>query len=311
MPKFDVERSIEIDASPEQVFDVVSDFKTWTTWSPWLCAEPDAKVTVADDSASVGSTYRWSGEVVGAGEVEHKNLERGRLINEEMRILKPFKSRSEVGFQLESSGDVCRLTWSLHGSMPWFLFWMIPKMQNFIGMDYVRGLKMLKDLIESGSVPSTTISHGIESVGPIRMAGIRTSCNLDDIAQKMQAAFCEVGEKFEAAGIQKGCEGITVHHSCDFKTQTFDCTSGFVLPDSVTSVPDGLSTWSTEQVQALRIEHIGHYKHLGNAWSAAHQIARYRKHKLNTKSASCELYRNEPGSTPPEELRSDVYLPLR
>ena len=33
----------------------------------------------------------------------------------------------------------------MRGALPWFLFWMRPAMETFIGMDYERGLKMLKD----------------------------------------------------------------------------------------------------------------------------------------------------------------------
>ena len=66
----------------------MSDFGTWTSWSPWLCAEPDAKVTVTQDSSSVGSIYAWEGEVVGIGEIEHRHLEPGRLIEEEIRFVK-------------------------------------------------------------------------------------------------------------------------------------------------------------------------------------------------------------------------------
>ena len=65
MPKFHVQRSIEIDAPPQQVFDTVADFGSWTAWSPWLCAEPTADVTVTDNPNSVGSIYAWKGEVVG------------------------------------------------------------------------------------------------------------------------------------------------------------------------------------------------------------------------------------------------------
>ena len=79
MPAFEVQRSIVINAPPEKVFDTVVDFGTWTTWSPWLCAEPEAEVTVSEDPSSVGSTYEWTGEIVGAGIIEHRQLEPGPL----------------------------------------------------------------------------------------------------------------------------------------------------------------------------------------------------------------------------------------
>ena len=72
MPAINVRRSIQIQASPETVFNTVSDFGSWETWSPWLRIDPEAKVTISDDPRSVGSTYRWSGEVVGK---ERSNIE--------------------------------------------------------------------------------------------------------------------------------------------------------------------------------------------------------------------------------------------
>ena len=41
-------------------------------------------------------------------------------------------------------------------SAAFFLFWMRRQMELFIGMDYERGLKMLKEWIETGQILSTT-----------------------------------------------------------------------------------------------------------------------------------------------------------
>ena len=42
----------------------------------------------------------------------------------------------------------------MKSQLPFFLFWMVKKMKVYIGMDYERGLKMLKDYLETGLVPS-------------------------------------------------------------------------------------------------------------------------------------------------------------
>jgi hypothetical protein len=96
MPRYHVHRSIQINCTPEKVFAAVADFGTWTTWSPWLCAEPSAQVEVSKNSSSVGSTYSWKGDIVGEGELEHRQLHPNRLIEDEIRFVKPFKSQSQV-----------------------------------------------------------------------------------------------------------------------------------------------------------------------------------------------------------------------
>ena len=130
-----------------------SDFSTWTKWSPWLIAEPGANVTVSTDPSSVGSTYAWDGEVVGAGQLTHEKLESGTFIDDRIQFFRPFKSTNRVTFEFadgESGGT--RVTWNMYASLPFFMFWMTGMMKSMISMDYDRGLKMLKEWIETDSI---------------------------------------------------------------------------------------------------------------------------------------------------------------
>jgi predicted transcriptional regulator YdeE len=310
MPKFHVHRSTVINDTPENVFAKVADFGTWPIWSPWLCAEPDAQVTIPEDASSVGAVYSWKGEIVGEGEIEHMQLQSPRLVENEIRFVKPFKSKSDVSFDFEPSGDGTKVTWHMKGSMPWFLFWMIPQMEVFIGMDYERGLKMLKEWVETGTILSKTSIRGVESVGPLRMAGIRKTCSIKEIGPSMKDAFCEAEAAFRQANLPIEREGISVYHYFDMKAGTFEYTAGWVLPDSAGEVPAELATWSIPTVQALRVDHVGSYGNVGNAWSAAHQFARYKKLK-QSKVGTFEIYRNDPGESDPADLESEIYLPLK
>jgi len=310
MPAYHVHRSTEIAATPEKVFDAVADFTTWTTWSPWLCAEPEAEVKVSEDSCSIGSLYSWKGEVVGQGEIEHKTLESGRLIEEEIRFLKPFKSVSDVSFDLEPAGDGTKITWHMRGKLPWYMFWMKPMMEGFIGMDYERGLRMLKEWLETGRVCSETKVRGRETVGPIHMLGVRKTAGMSEMCSSMESVFCDVASAVEDAGLPTE-EGISVYHHFNIKTQIFDYTSGFVVPNLPDPIPAGLESWSIPEMQAFAVDHTGSYDHLGNAWSAAHQHVRGKKGLKPSKVGGYELYKNSPNDTPPEELRTEIYIPLR
>lgn len=309
MPSYLVERSIFIDAPPEKVFEVVSDFGTWTAWSPWLIAEPDAKVTVSDDRASVGSTYAWEGEVTGAGGMTHQELTSPSRIVSEIRFLKPFKSVAEVGFDLTAEGSGTKITWSMNGSMPWFLFWMIPSLKSFIGMDYVRGLKMLKEWIETGRVLSDNNIVGPTSVGPVRMAGVRQTCEMKDIGPVMNQAIEQAKQQLEAAGLCPEGRVMAVYHGFDVKRLTFDFTAGYMIDQDVTP-PSTMSVWAMPESQAFQVTHTGRYEHMGNPWSIAHQHIRYRKLKQQ-KIGTFEIYHNCPDDVPEEELLTDIYLPLR
>lgn len=311
MPKYHVARSTHINATPDEVFDVVADFSRWSTWSPWLCCEPDAEVVVSDDPSSVGSTYKWNGELVGEGEIEHVTLTRGKLLEEELRFLRPFTSQAKVTFELSGESDGTKLTWNMYGSLPWFLFFMKSAMQSFIGMDYERGLRMLKEKIETGEVQSKTTIRGVESVDAIDLLGVHKSCAMKDIGPSMESALGEVKQLFDDAGMDCADAELTLtaYHKWDLKNQSCEYTSGVSVDDPSQSGPS-LTHYAIPAGKALCVEHIGKYEHLGNAWSAAHQYLRYKKLK-QAKVAAFEIYRNSPDDTSPGELKTEIYLPLR
>ncbi len=310
MPRFHVDRSIEIAAPPETVYEKVVDFGTWTTWSPWLCAEPDADVTVTDNSNSVGSIYRWSGEVVGAGEIEHKQLVPNQKIEDEIRFLKPFASTSQVAFTFAPSGLGTKVSWIMDGSLPWFMFWMKGMMQGFISMDYDRGLKMLKEWIETGSIQSQTNIQGVQPIGPLTMAGVRRTSSLKDIGGTMQGAMRELSDLLAKHGIPSDGKLMAAYHKFHIGKQTCEFTLGRIIPPAEGEAPAPLEQWTCPETKAFCVEHLGDYNHLGNAWSAANQHVRYKKLKQRGCSAF-EIYENNPDETPIDQLRTNIYLPLK
>ena len=309
MPAFNVSRSIQIDVPQQKVFETVADFGTWTIWSPWLCAEPEAKVTVTDNPNSVGSIYSWDGEIVGAGEIEHQVLNNYDRIEEEIRFTKPWKSKSKVSFDLQTEDATTRLSWTMDGSLPWFMFWMKPMMQTMIGMDYDRGLKMLKEWLETGSIASKTEIRGIETIGPIRMAGVSNTCRVEDVGSEMDRTMSEAEQKLSEHNLPAD-EGISVYKAFDMKKGTFGYISGFMIPESAPEELSGLTTWSLPGSRALRVDHVGPYCHLGNGWSAANQYARSRKLK-QAKGGAFEIYRTSPKTTEANDLQTEIYLPLK
>lgn len=310
MSKLTVSESIQINASPERVFEVVSDFATWTTWSPWLCMEPDATVEISDNPNSIDSGYSWQGEIVGQGSMHHKDLVPAKRIEDELTLLKPWKSKSKITFDLEPVAEETKITWTLDGTWPWFLFWMKSTMVSVIGMDYERGLKMLKEYIETGKVLSKTNFKGETSVGPMHMVGVRKKCQMDNLDEAMSEAISETVKKVAETDVPHEGIKISVYHHVDLDAKTFEFTAGMMVHDPKARVP-GLVTWSLPESKALAVEHTGSYANLGNAWGTAYKQLEHKKLKLNDEAGTFEIYRNEPTDTAPADLITDIFLPLK
>ena len=52
---FRVERTTRIDAPPDVVYALVSDFHAWDRWSPWAHLDPSMKVTYGGPPAGTGA----------------------------------------------------------------------------------------------------------------------------------------------------------------------------------------------------------------------------------------------------------------
>lgn len=311
MPKYHVVESIHIDAPVERVFQTVLDFGTWARWSPWLISDPQANVTVSSNASSVGSRYAWRGTVTGEGEIVHEKVEPCRLIEDRLEFIKPFASKSKVLWELSPSSNGTQLTWSMDSALPWFLFLLVPTMKTFLGMDFRRGLTMLKDWIESGSIPSRCVVHGIESLEPMHMAGIVGSASVDSVGTAMEKSLEEAAREFRRQGLSMDGPVVSVYTRFRVAEKRFEYLSGYVLPPSSTVEPvSPLKRWSLPSKKAFRVEHIGSYRHLGNGWSVANQLARHQKLRQCTQG-TFEIYRNSPQEVPEDELRTDIYLPVK
>ncbi len=311
MPAYHVERSIVINRPIEHVFDAVTDFSQWSAWSPWLVIDHDAEVTVSDDSNSVGSIYQWEGDFTGIGEIEHVELNRPTSAYQQIRFLKPFKSKADVAFTFESVDDgngsqATKVTWLMDGSVPFFLFFMAKTIPAYIGMDYDRGLRMPKDQIETGKVESRCEVHPNTAICQRRVVGKRLKCSLSEIGDKMGPAFEAVFAAMPEKCDEDDHEVIAVYQSMDIKTGMLECVVGVTLDESIPA-PGGLDECTVGASNGLMIRHTGAYHHLGNAWSGAHQFAQGKKIKL-AKTPGFEVYQNSPSDTADADLVTEVWL---
>lgn len=305
-----VTRSVQLDVSREKAFELISDFNTWTFWSPWLCLEPDANVTVSKDGKGVGAVYAWTGKMVGSGEIEHKSFIEDISLDQEIRFLKPFKSKSDVFWKLSGKGETCELTWGMKGKMPFLFKFMAKNMEPWIGMDYERGLKMIKDHLEIGSIASEIEIDGITQLQKGKFIGIKTSCNMQEIASSMKGVFKELNE-FANSHHLEAKKALAIYHNFDFKNPVCEYSAGLII-DKVPRLDNGFTIGELTDQKALKITFTGDYKHLGNAWSAAYMYARNKKLKINKKSDPVELYLNDPSKeTDPSKWITEVYLPLK
>ncbi|MGB0657152.1 MAG: GyrI-like domain-containing protein, partial [Flavobacteriaceae bacterium] len=63
--------------------------------------------------------------------------------------------------------------------------------------------------------------------------------------------------------------------------------------------------------QVYSVSHKGPYRHIANAWSAAHMHLRSKQFKPLGKTPPMELYWNSPKDTAELELKSEILFPAK
>ena len=151
MSSFEIVRTINIQAPPEQIHALVVDFSAWPAWSPWEGLDPELERTYSGPDAGVGATYAWSGNrKAGRGSMQITSAT-PHSIGIALEFLKPFKASNDIEFTFVPHGDTTDVAWRMSGEQKGFaaLFGKLVPMDKLVGKDFEKGLARLKAVAEA------------------------------------------------------------------------------------------------------------------------------------------------------------------
>ena len=279
MPKTHISRTKVINAPIDDTYEAVADLTKWEAWSPWLIMEPTAKVTVADD----GQSYGWVGERVGEGHMSITDMVPNQSVRYDLTFLKPFKSQAKVGMDIKAIGDTSEVTWTMDSALPFFMFFMKNIMETFVGMDYERGLNLLKDYVEDGEVHSKLNFIGEHDYAGCDYVGIKRECSLDAMPNHMKEDFERLGPWAAKNGLNPA-KMFNIYHKFDPMKGICHYTAAVPITDNSLKYPNDFICGTHAPTKLYILEHVGPYHHLGNAWSTIHSPVSYTHLTLPTKA---------------------------
>ncbi|WP_193210846.1 SRPBCC family protein [Luteolibacter marinus] len=307
MPVFHVRKSEFIAAPVAKVYESVLDFRRWAAWSPWLIAEPGARMSYAED----GRSYTWDGEVTGSGMMEITGGDPPWSIVYRLTFLKPWKSVNQVEFHFSEHDGGTEVLWTMEGKLPFFMFWLKGMMSAWIGSDYRRGLLMLKDLVETGAVPSKLEFLPHQAAGGFRYTGVRSQCPTEGIGPSMQADMQKLMAWVGSSGTQPKGKPFSITHKWDPVKGVADYTLGIPVEEFAAGLPEGFVSGDIPVCEAYVVQHTGAYRHLGNAWASGVMHGRAKKYRTDRHVEAFEIYENDPTVTPEAELVTRVHFPSK
>jgi hypothetical protein len=140
---FRVERATRIEAPPDVVYALVSDFRAWDRWSPWAHLDPSMKVTYGGTPSATGSTMSWTGnDKVGEGGMRITETKPPQALAMRLEFIKPMASVNRTDFTFKPDGTGTKVDWVMTGPLDF----MGKGMDLFVGMDRMIGPDFEKGL---------------------------------------------------------------------------------------------------------------------------------------------------------------------
>lgn len=307
MPLVRITRSIEISSTREKVFAAINDLNAYEKWSPWLLLEPECKNTIKEN----GKFNEWEGRRSGSGNMRITETKEGEFVNLDLQFIKPMKTSSKLHFELSGEDGAIIVSWTMENKLPFFLFFMKKMMEMYVGMDFERGLRLMKDYIEDGEIHSKLNFIGNETFNGCSYVGIRTECTKETMGKKMAEDLPKIMKMIEEKGLTMSGDVFTQYLKWDMKRDRIEYISGVGVESLPAETATGFISGNIPITSVYTLEHVGPYHHLGNAWSAMYSMQRSKDFKVNKAVPPFETYHNKPGDVPDNELITRIHFPTK
>ncbi len=307
---FTVEKSIYIKKPVSEVFKTVGDFSTWKAWSPWLCQEKDCPIEREGSALNPGHKQSWDGKRIGKGSMTLENIKENKRIDYSLIVMVPWKSTSEVHFSFSERDGGTDVRWYLKGSVPIFLFFFKKMMTALIGHDYQRGLSMLKEYLETGSVLTDSEINGEVQLDGYHYVGINHKTTIDQMPNTMEQDFANLFEQMSSGELPQPDHMISLYHKYDIVKGICEFTSAFAYKEKP-SFETSLIRGTFPKHKGVQVTHTGRYNHLGNAWTTAIGYQRAGKYKINNNIPMYEVYVNNPQEVEISQIKTQINIPVK
>jgi len=141
---------IIINAPLKKVFDYIKLLKSQDEFNEHAMADTDRKKEFKGTDGTIGYIYAWSGDKnAGEGEKEIKNIVDGKIVEMEIRFVKPMAATATIIMETEAiSGNQTKVSWSNSGILKYPLNIMIPIFEKSVVKSMDRSLLKLKSILE-------------------------------------------------------------------------------------------------------------------------------------------------------------------
>jgi effector-binding domain-containing protein len=303
-----VKRSVMVNRPASLVYATVNSFVLFPKWSPWQDLDPNMSQSTEGPRDGVGAKLVWKGnDKVGSGTQLITASTADLSVASDLDFGDMGAAKSLI--TLTPDGTATRATWTVDvdmGANP-IGHYVGLTMDGMLGKDFASGLGRLKNLVES--MPNTDIAGF--SAEPVQLTStpllvVTETAPLEGIAKAYGDGFGQIAKfmaknKLHQAGAPLGIDDETTPGSYKFD-------AGIPIDRIDVVSADGVRVVQSYAGKALKTTHVGAYDGLTKTHDQL--LAYIAVHGYTAKGPTFSWFVDDPGNTPVEKVRTEMYAPI-
>ncbi len=306
---YKVERSRNINAPANLVFEQISNLKNWEKWSPWKEKDSSLVFEYSKSSDKEGDYFRF------IDENENPQKLTNLTLNPDSLIIQSIGNQQQIQnftWNIIPQEKGVKLVWKTEGELPLTQRFYAKQMDAMIGPMLTRGLERIDNAVHKDMEKHETKIDKIVDLGSTYYLYAGTSCKINDMGKKMDSLLPMVLIYTIKNHIKMNGKPFTIFEKYDKDNNSVIFSSCIPTTEKIEVDKPNILTGKTSGGKYLRAIFIGDYKFLRDGWKIAQDsLAADSLLISDTSRSPFEIYTKGHTTSPnPAKWETEIYIPV-